>query len=92
MPRPTIITDLRSVARSHTDTVVNVLVGVIRSPKAPPSARVAAAGMLLDRGWGRAPQEHTGPGGGDIRVTIRQLIDTAAKKPEEPDGSEDQGS
>ena len=39
--------------------------------KAPPNARVSAASVLLDRGWGKAPQEHTGLDGGDIRVTIR---------------------
>jgi len=40
-----------------------------------PAARVTAAGILLDRGWGRAPQPHTGEGGSDIRIVIRQIID-----------------
>jgi hypothetical protein len=34
-----------------------------------------AAGILLDRGWGRALQSHVGEDGGDIRVTIRQIIE-----------------
>jgi hypothetical protein len=51
--------DLKSLARAHTAMAVNVLYGVARSAKAPPSARVAAAACLLDRGWGKAPQEHT---------------------------------
>jgi hypothetical protein len=68
-----------------------MLYGLVRSAKAPPSARVAAAGILLDRGWGKAPQEHTGPDGGDIRVTIRQIIENvgqsaAEPKPDEPPG------
>ena len=34
-----------------------------------------AAGILLDRGWGKAPQTHTGGDGeGDIRVTIRHIV------------------
>jgi hypothetical protein len=71
--------------------MVNVLMGVARSAKAPPGARVAAATVLLDRGWGRAPQEHTGPDGGDIRITIRQIIETVGKKPDEPGGDEGHG-
>ena len=41
----------------------------------PPAARVSAAGILLDRGWGRAPQPHAGEDGADILVTIRQIIE-----------------
>jgi len=38
-------------------------------------ARVAACVALLDRGWGRPPQAHTGENGeGDIRVTIRHIV------------------
>jgi hypothetical protein len=41
----------------------------------PPAARVAAAGILLDRGWGRATQAHTGEDGGSIRVVIRRIAE-----------------
>jgi hypothetical protein len=34
----------------------------------PAAARVSAAGILLDRGWGKAPQSHVGEDGGDLRV------------------------
>jgi hypothetical protein len=53
---PKTITQIRSLARSHTRTAVNVLVGVMRSKNATPAARVSAANAILDRGWGRAPQ------------------------------------
>ena len=33
------------------------------------ATRVSAAQALLDRGWGKAPQPHTGEDG-DIRVTL----------------------
>ena len=32
------------------------------------AARLSAAGILLDRGWGRAPQPQGGEDGKDIRV------------------------
>jgi len=51
----------------------------MRQPEFPPSARVQAAVALLDRGWGRPAQAHTGENGeGDIRVTIRQIVDAGS--------------
>jgi hypothetical protein len=50
------ITEIRSLARSHTRTAVNVLVGIMRSKDATAAARVSAANAILDRGWGKATQ------------------------------------
>jgi hypothetical protein len=67
------------------------LAGIARQPKAPPGARVAAAQTLLDRGWGKADQAHTGPDGGDIKVTIRQIIETVGQSaPPADDGDQGQ--
>lgn len=49
-------TDIRSLARSHTETAIRVLAGVMQQEDAPPAARVAAANSLLDRGWGKPLQ------------------------------------
>ena len=46
-------TDLRSLARTHTEAAVRTLSRIMRQPKSPPAARVAAASALLDRGWGK---------------------------------------
>jgi hypothetical protein len=40
---------------------------------------VSAAGILLDRGRGRAPQPHSGEDGGDI--TIRQILESDKEEP-----------
>src|SRR5438445_2289424 len=50
------LTEIRSLARSHTKTALNVLVGVMRSKDATATARVSAANAILDRGWGKATQ------------------------------------
>jgi hypothetical protein len=47
------IIEIRSVARSHTRTAINVLVGIMQSKDATPAARVSAANAILDRGWGK---------------------------------------
>lgn len=49
-------TDLKALARAHTDSALKVLVGVMTCETAPESSRVAAANSLLDRGWGKAVQ------------------------------------
>ena len=53
---PKAVTEIRSLARAHTRTALNVLVGVMRNTKATPPARVAAANAILDRGWGKPTQ------------------------------------
>ena len=50
------INEIRSLARSHTRTAINVLVGIMRSKDATAAARVSAANAILDRGWGKAAQ------------------------------------
>lgn len=52
--------EIRSLARSHTKSAINVLRTIMNQPDAPASARVAAAEALLDRGWGKPGQHHTG--------------------------------
>lgn len=55
--------EIRSLARAHTERAIQTLAGVMDAADAPPSARVAAASALLDRGWGK-PDSKT-------EVTIR---------------------
>ena len=44
---------IQSLARSHTDTAIRVLVGIMNTETYPAMSRVAAAKVLLDRGWGK---------------------------------------
>jgi hypothetical protein len=49
-------------------------------------ARVAACVALLERGWGKPAQPHTGADGeGDIRVTIRTILEGGAAKKKDDD-------
>lgn len=63
--------DIRSLARSHTETAINVLAGIMCEPKAAHSARVAAAQALLDRGWGKATQPIAGDEENPLEVLHR---------------------
>ena len=44
---------IESLARSYTDTAIKTLAGIMMEPTAPARARIAAAAILLDRGWGK---------------------------------------
>jgi hypothetical protein len=50
------LTEIRSLARSHTRSALNVLVRVMQNKDATPAARVSAANAVLDRGWGNGLQ------------------------------------
>jgi hypothetical protein len=76
--RPPHVINLASLARVHTETCIKVLAGYARNPnpeEVPPAVRVQAVGMLLDRGWGKPSQALTVDGEGDIRLTIRHIIE-----------------
>jgi hypothetical protein len=76
MSKPKAITEIRSLARSHTRTAVNVLVGVMRCKDATPAARVSAANSILDRGWGKAtqPLENGDAGALELIQKIERII------------------
>ena len=65
------LTEMRSIARSHTRTAVNVLVGIMRSKDATAAARVSAANAILDRGWGKAAQPPESRKEGTVEVVHR---------------------
>lgn len=71
--------DVRSLARSYTNACIATLGGWANNPKTDPDVRCRAIAMLLDRGWGKPNQPHTGDDGGDIRVTIRTIIEGKKK-------------
>jgi hypothetical protein len=47
----------------------------MRQPEHSAAARVAAAGILLDRGWGKAQVTVAGEDGSEIKIVIRRLVD-----------------
>src|SRR5215472_8220202 len=49
---------IESLARSYTDTAIKTLAGIMMEQTSPPMARVAAAKVLLDRGWGKPKEMH----------------------------------
>ncbi len=64
------LTEIRSLARSHTDTAISALAGIAQNGQSE-SARVAAAVAILDRGWGKPAQPVDGDGeGGPMRFVV----------------------
>ena len=77
------LTEIRSLARSHTRTALNILVQVMRNKDATPAARVSAANAILDRGWGKAIQAIEN---GDRPLELIHRIERVIVHPENPDG------
>lgn len=48
--------DVKALARQHTSTAMEALVSIAGDPEKPPAARVQAASVILDRGWGKSIQ------------------------------------
>ena len=68
--------DVRSLARQHTVLAIQTLQGIASQPKCNPSARVAAATALLDRGWGKPTQPIAGDDSAPpIQTIIRRIVD-----------------
>jgi hypothetical protein len=54
--RPKALVEVTAAARTHTMEAIVTLREVMRNAKTTSAARVNAAIALLDRGWGKAPQ------------------------------------
>jgi hypothetical protein len=75
MPRKKIPADLRSLARGHTALCIRTLSGIVSNDGAPAAARVSAAGLLLERGWGKAVQPIAGDDGEPLTIVVRQILE-----------------
>jgi len=54
--RPKVLADVQNAAREHSSEAIETLAQIMRNPRAPATARIAAASALLDRGYGRPLQ------------------------------------
>jgi hypothetical protein len=79
---PKSITEIRSLARSHTRSALNILVQIMRNKDATPAARVTAANAILDRGWGKAIQAIENS---DRHLELIHRIERVIVHPENPD-------
>ena len=71
------VTDIRSLARSHTRLAINTLAGIARHGESEP-ARVSAAVALLERGWGKAQQNVEVDA--TFNVIVRRLVDESDQR------------
>ena len=61
---------------------ITTLASIAENPKEPTSARVAAAGLLLERAWGRAPQSVHLSGEIDVRLMHLEAVRALSLRPE----------
>ena len=77
--RPKTDRDFVSLARARCEEALNVLTDIMKDPKASAPARVAAASILLDRGYGKAVQQlkHEGEMSQNFAEMLREGRDRA---------------
>ena len=70
------MTELRILARKHTETAIKTLLGLMTNEKVAPPYRIAAANSLMDRGWGRPAQMLASEDGGALGIRITEIVNT----------------
>ena len=71
---------VRDLASIHTEDAIRVLAEIMMDPKADPSPRTRAAEALLNRAWGRPPEDLTFRVAADSgELKIRWLSDDEAQ-------------
>jgi hypothetical protein len=73
---PPDVKHVRELARVYTSEAVETLAKVMKTSNSD-SARVSAANVLLDRGWGKPEQPLTGMDGGPIEFATKDQRDAA---------------
>jgi hypothetical protein len=68
---------LRSLAREQTEAALNVIIKIMMQDAVDNRTRLMAAGMLLDRGWGKPHQ--TLIEGAPASVTARKILGQAGQ-------------
>lgn len=71
-----------SYARGYTEKALTTLAKIMEDVEAPPTARVAAANSILDRGWGKPLQTISGDPDNPLSVITR--IELVGVKPVAP--------
>ena len=82
--RPKVVGEVQALAREHTKPALATLVTIMKDKKCPPAARVAAAKVILDRGYGKPAQ--TLAGDRDNPIGVHQRIERIIVDPPERDG------
>jgi hypothetical protein len=54
--RPKVLADVQEVARAYSKDAIKTLASIMNNAKAPAAARITAASVLLDRGYGKPLQ------------------------------------
>src|SRR5579871_2241077 len=71
-------TEIASMARAYTDTVLKAFAGIVAREDAPPPSRIAAGLALLDRGWGKPTQNvSVNDDWRPITQLVNQIVDPA---------------
>ena len=70
--------EFRDYVREHTDRAVDLHVEVMDNTKLPYALRMEAARWLVERGYGKAPIQISGPNEGPVQVEYQSFEEVRA--------------
>lgn len=75
--RPRVDARVRDLARAQTENAIATLVNIMEDKEATAAARVGAASVILDRGWGKPAQpiDGDGEGGAILQEIVMRVVD-----------------
>jgi hypothetical protein len=76
--------EIASMARTYTETVINMLASMVTREDVSPTARINAGRALLDRGWGKPLQKVELEGDRPLGITEIFYYIVDPKDPESP--------
>ena len=72
--RPKLPEELKQLCRAKAEEAINVAAELLNDTQQPGTVRLKAAEILLDRGYGKAPQALTGEDGAPIPIQLIEII------------------
>jgi len=75
------VADIRSLARSYSESAIKTLVGIMGSENCSDRDRITAANILLERGWGKPTQPLSGDEENPLTLVTRIELVAAISPP-----------
>jgi len=75
------VADIRSLARSYSESAIKTLAGIMGSENCSDRDRITAANILLERGWGKPTQPISGDEENPLTLVTRIELVPAISPP-----------
>ena len=72
--RPCLPAELKAMCQAAAPEAIKVALEILNDIDKPPASRIKAAEVILDRGYGKAPQSLTGEDGKPLTIGLVEIV------------------